>query len=140
VTSVTKGRDGMAAHHRTSSAPRRARAAALISLAAGVVLSPVLLAGPAFAEDPLPSEPPGGATCAPGSTTDCQQEGSTSTPTPTPTTSSPSADPVTIPNTGGSRTPTLAHTGSAPTAAYGVAGAVLVLAGGVLVVAARRPV
>lgn len=122
----------------------RSRAASLLAVGAAVVLAPVLLAGPAMADDVIIDEPPGGATCAPEiPATDCEQESPAPTPSPTTT-----AKPATIPVTGGSpsgsgstgrpSSPTLAHTGSTQTVVVGTAGAGLLVAGLGLVAAGRR--
>lgn len=131
-----------------------------VALAAGVLaLGPVLLAGPAYADTttptPIASEPPGGATCLPGTEATCGQDQGVSptptatptptptatpsaTPTPTPTSASPTAVAVTtLPVTGGQ--PTLAHTGGGAAQGWGYAGTALLLGGSVLVLAARRP-
>lgn len=121
----------------------RSRAASLLAVGAAVVLAPVLLAGPAMADDVIIDEPPGGATCAPEiPATDCEQE-----PAPTPSPSK-TAKPATIPVTGGSpsgsgttgkpSSPTLANTGSTQTVVVGAAGAGLLVAGLGLVAAGRR--
>jgi len=120
---------------------KRSSVRAAIALGA-VVLSPVLLAGPAFADDIIEEEPPGGATCAPEiPATDCEAE-TPATPKPTP---SKTAQPATIPVTGGtpstggtSAKPTLARTGATETFLVGAAGAGLLLAGTGLVAAGRR--
>ncbi len=140
------------------------RNAARVALAAGaLVLGPVLLAGPAYAHSvsptPIASEPPGGATCLPGTEATCGQDQGVSptptatatpspTPTPTPsTTPSATATPTTasatpvavtsLPVTGAP--PTLAHTGGGAAQGWGYAGTALLLGGSVLVLAARRP-
>jgi hypothetical protein len=121
--------------------PQRRRTAALLAVSAGVVLGPVLLAGPASASGTIPDEPPGGATCAPEApATDCQQEPADPTPTPSATKATTQGNPQSLPSTGGSKpasTPTLAHTGST-TLVYGLSGGVLLLLGGGLVAAGRR--
>ena len=123
--------------------PQRRRTAALLVAAAGLVLGPVLLAGPASASGTLPDEPPGGATCAPEiPATDCEQEGSEPTPTETPGTVTTQGDPQTIPSTGGkpATPPTLAHTGVGANLGYGVAGGLMLVLGSGMVLAGRRPV
>lgn len=123
---------------------KRTSARAALAVGAAVLLSPVLLAGPAFADDIVEEEPPGGATCAPEiPATDCEPE----TPaTPKPTKPAKPAQPATIPVTGGTPStgsgstskPTLARTGSTETFVVGAAGAGLLLAGAGLVAAGRR--
>ena len=133
-----------------------------VVLAAGaLLLGPVLLAAPAYADTvsptPIASEPPGGATCLPGTEATCgQDQGVTSTPsttttspaatsttpapastTPDPTVTSAAPTVTTIPVTGGQ--PTLAHTGGGAAQGWGYAGTALLLGGSVLVLAARRP-
>ena len=123
--------------------PQRRRTAAALAAAAGVVLGPVLLAGPASASGTLPDEPPGGATCAPEiASTDCEQEGEEPTPAATPSKAATSGNPQTIPSTGGkpASTPTLAHTGDSTTLAYGLVGGLFVVLGSGLVAAGRRTV
>ncbi len=129
------------------------RAAALLAAAGRVLLAPVLLAGPAFADEtPLPDEPPGGATCAPDiPATDCQQEDPGSTPSPKPSSTQAPA----LPQTGGkpagsgtstsgstgSKAPTLAHTGASDAGRLlGLtgAGSLVLVAGAGLVAAGRR--
>jgi LPXTG-motif cell wall-anchored protein len=121
------------------------RTSAALAVGAAVLLSPVLLAGPAFADDIIEEEPPGGATCAPEiPADDCEPE----TPaTPKPTKPAKPAQPATIPVTGGTPStsgsgstskPTLARTGSTETFVVGAAGAGLLLAGVGLVAAGRR--
>ena len=126
-----------------------------LALAAGaLVLGPVLLAAPAHADStsptPIASEPPGGATCLPGTSAACGQDQGvsatpTAIPTPTPTPTKASATPVAssseataIPVTGGTR-PSLAKTGGGAASAWGYAGTGLLLGGSVLVLAGRRP-
>ena len=136
------------------------RAGARAVLAAGVLLlGPVLLAGPAYADTasatPIATEPPGGATCLPGTSTSCAQDqgvspaaasssssataAATSNPTPTPTPTTATAAPVvtTLPSTGAPAT--LAHTGAGSAGGWGYAGTALLLGGSALVLAARRP-
>lgn len=137
-----------------------------VALAAGALaLGPVLLAAPAYADTtsptPIASEPPGGATCLPGTEATCGQDqgvsptpsasstpSTSSTPsasptptvtsTPTPTSASPAEVAVTtLPVTGGQ--PTLAHTGGGAAQGWGYAGTALLLGGSVLVLAGRRP-
>jgi LPXTG-motif cell wall-anchored protein len=119
-----------------------------------LVLGPAVLAAPAQAATstptPVPSEPPGGATCSPDApAVDCQQEGGstaptpTSTPTPSPSTSTTSSSGSSngsgtgnLPRTGG--TPSLAHTGPDDALLSGLAGAALLASGAMLVLAGRR--
>ncbi|MCA0332082.1 MAG: hypothetical protein LCI03_19615 [Actinobacteria bacterium] len=146
MTDVTKP-EGAAAMLTTR------RAAALLAAAGSVVLAPVLLAGPAFADEtPLPDEPPGGATCAPDiPADDCQQEEPAPTPTPKPTQTQATPG---LPATGGkpagsgsssgssgSKAPTLAHTGASDTGrlvGLGSAGALVLVAGAGLVAVGRH--
>jgi hypothetical protein len=125
------------------------RAARRLTLAVGTLaLAPVLLAGPAYAATtptPIASEPPGGATCAPGlPTTSCGQDQGT-TPSPTPKPSSTKASTVTGASTSGSSTlprtgsATLPRTGGGSAAPWGIAGAGVVALGVVLVAAGARP-
>jgi hypothetical protein len=125
------------------------RAGARLVLAAGaLVLGPVLLAGPAYADTatptPIASEPPGGATCLPGTSATCGQDVAP-TPTPTATSATPAATPspttsevTSLPVTGGTR-PHLARTGGGAATGWGYAGTGLLIGGSVLVLAARRP-
>lgn len=138
-------------------------------LAAGVLaLGPALVAAPAYADTatPIASEPPGGATCLPGTSATCGQDTGVS-PTPTATvtsTSTPSTSPsgsaspspatstsassavtsstpepvvTTIPITGS--TSMLAKTGGGAAAGWGYAGTGLLVAGSALVLVAGRP-
>jgi hypothetical protein len=134
------------------------RAAALLAAAGSVLLAPVLLAGPAFADEtPLPDEPPGGATCAPDiPATDCEQEDPGSTPSPKPSSTQAPALPqtggkpagsgtgtsgTTTSGSTGSKAPTLAHTGASDAGRLlGLTGAgtLVLVAGASLVAAGRR--
>ena len=129
------------------------RLGARLALVAGpLVLGPVLLAGPAYADSatptPVASEPAGGVTCLPGTSATCGQDVA---PSPTPTTTTPAATPSatpaptasetpasSLPVTGGS-SPHLAKTGAGAAGDWGFAGTGLLLGGSILVLAARRP-
>ena len=133
------------------------RAAARLALAAGaLVLGPALLAGPAHADSPTPtpiaSEPAGGATCLPGTSATCGQDVAPSptpttptTSTPAPATTTPAAPAPTAESqvsslpVSGRSSPHLARTGAGSTGGWGYAGTGLLLGGGALVLAARRP-
>ena len=124
--------------------------------ALGAVLAAPVLAvalSPAFADStPLPSEPPGGATCAPGAlTATCGQDtgssGSSGTKSGGTTTGSkPTKSGGTTTSSSTRRTSSrspatsLPRTGPADAIPYGLAGSALVLIGATLVVAARRPI
>ena len=132
----------------------RRRSTRLALAASALVLGPVLLAAPAHAEStsptPIASEPPGGATCLPGTAAGCGQDQGvsatpTATPSPSPTPTKASATPMasssevsTIPVTGGTR-PSLAKTGGGVALGWGYAGTGLLLGGSMLVLAGRRP-
>jgi len=139
---------------------RRASTLAGAALA-GLLAGPVLALAPAYADStPVPTEPPGGATCAPGAlTATCGQDngsggssGSTgSTPgssgsTPGSTgskasgssSSSSSRSSSSSSRSTSTTVATLPRTGPADALPYGVAGAVLLVIGGALVVATRR--
>jgi hypothetical protein len=112
----------------------------VLLVAGAVTLAPVLLAGPSHAATstptPIASEPPGGATCLPGTSATCGQDtGSTPSATPTPKSTSTVTS---LPSTG--RTPTsLAHTGAGAANGWGYAGTGLLVGGSLLVLATRRP-
>ena len=114
----------------------------VLLVAGALALAPVLVAGPAHAETstptPIASEPPGGATCLPGTSATCGQD-TGSTPTPTPTKKAGTTKTVTsLPSTGG--TPTgLAHTGGGAANGWGYSGTGLLVGGSLLVLVARRP-
>ena len=135
-----------------STVANRRVGARLVLAASALVLGPVLLAGPAYADTatptPIASEPPGGATCLPGTSATCGQD---IAPTPTPTRAATSASPTpsatpppsssevtSLPVTGGTR-PHLARTGGGAATGWGYAGTALLLGGSTLVLAARRP-
>jgi len=131
-----------------SSVANRRTGARLVLAASALVLGPVLLSAPAYADTatptPIASEPPGGATCLPGTSATCGQDVAP-TPTPSATSASPSATPspsaseaTSLPVTGGTR-PHLAHTGGGAATGWGYAGTALLLGGSGLVLAARRP-
>jgi hypothetical protein len=127
------------------------RAARVLLVAGAFALAPVLLAGPAYAETstptPIASEPPGGATCLPGTSATCGQDTGTSaspsasaTPTAAATaTPTPAPAVTTLPNTGSKPASTLAHTGSGTADGWGYAGTALLVGGSALVLATRRP-
>jgi hypothetical protein len=122
------------------SAAVRRRAHVRLLLAAGALaLAPALLAAPAYAASatptPIASEPPGGATCAPGAPASCGQDQGTSA---SPTATHARASVGTLPRTGGAPT-TLAHTGGGPAGGWGYAGTGLLVGGSLLVLAGRRP-
>jgi len=126
---------------------RRTGIRALLAVGA-VVLAPVLLAGPSYAATstptPIASEPPGGATCLPGTSTTCGQDaGSTPTPTPTAkstaTATTKTTSVTSLPNTGSTQPTTLAHTGGGAPTSWGYTGTGLLVGGSLLVLAARRP-
>jgi len=135
-----------------STVANRRVGARLVLAASALVLGPVLLAGPACADTatptPIASEPPGGATCLPGTAATCGQDtGPSPTPTPAATSASPtpsatpspsSSEVTSLPVTGGTR-PHLARTGGAAATGWGYAGTALLLGGSGLVLAARRP-
>ncbi len=129
---------------------RRSAALRKASLAGGLLaLGSVLLVSPAYADStptPIASEPPGGATCAPGlPTANCGQDtGSTSTPSPAATTTRSTAGGTTRPSTGSSSLPrtgptSLAHTGAGAAGPWGLAGIGVLAGGALVVVVARRP-
>lgn len=117
---------------------RRTACAAALG-AAGLVLVVAGTASASTTAPPVASEPPGGATCAPGQPSNgCGQDGgsgSASTPSPEPTRSSAgsSGSPTSLPSTG-----TLPRTGRDDAGATGLLGAGLLATGAILVVAARR--
>jgi LPXTG-motif cell wall-anchored protein len=128
----------------------RRRALRLATGLAAVLAAPVLAIGlaPAYADStPLPSEPPGGATCAPGAlTATCGQDkgttgssggtkSGTGSGTKTGTTSTSSS--THRPSSGGTVT-SLPRTGPADALPYGLAGSALLIVGGALVVGTRR--
>jgi len=119
----------------------RRRTGLRVLLVAGVLtISPVLLAGPSYAATstptPIASEPPGGATCLPGTAATCGQDaGSTAKATPKATSTKASAS---LPSTGGTPT-SLAHTGGAAATGWGYTGTGLLVGGALLVLATRRP-
>jgi hypothetical protein len=145
------------------------RAGARAVLAAGaLLLGPILLAGPAYADTasstPIATEPPAAATCLPDTAASCAQDQGvspvpatattratasvTSAPTPTPTatpttvTATPTtatAAPVVTTLPSTGAPATLAHTGAGSAGGWGYAGTALLLGGSVLVLAARRP-
>jgi len=131
-----------------STVANRRVGARLVLAACALVLGPVLLAGPAYADTatptPIASEPPGGATCLPGTSATCGQDtgpsptATSATPTATPTPSPSSSEVTSLPVTGGSQ-PHLAHTGGGAATGWGYAGTALLLGGSGLVLAARRP-
>ena len=133
-----------------STAANRRVGARLVLAASALVLGPVLLAGPAYADTstptPIASEPPGGATCLPGTSATCGQDvaptptpaATSASPTPSATPSPTSSEVTSLPVTGGTR-PHLARTGGGVAAGWGYAGTALLLGGSALVLAARRP-
>ena len=134
-------------------ARRRNRMGVLLAVAA-LTLGPVLVTSPAQAAEtspPVATEPPGGATCLPGSpeSPSCGQEtGSTATATPTATPSvspsvTPVADPTTLPDTGsaprtGPAPRLLAHTGGGSANGWGYTGTGLVVGGSLILLGTRR--
>jgi hypothetical protein len=122
------------------------RRLALAAASLGLAL-PLLLAGPAYADNtpaPIASEPPGGATCAPGQPANgCGQEGGvtpapTASPSPTRTSTPTSTSRPTgtsLPRTGSS----LPRTGQQDASRTGLAGAAVLGVGVLLVLAGRRP-
>ena len=133
-----------------STAANRRVGARLVLAASALVLGPALLAGPAYAATstptPIASEPPGGATCLPGTSATCGQDvapsptavASSASPTPSATPSATSSGVTSLPVTGGTR-PHLARTGGGAATGWGYAGTALLLGGSALVLAARRP-
>ena len=129
----------MGAVVREARTGRGVRAALVVG---ALVVAPLLLAAPAYADTtsptPIASETSGGATCLPGTSATCgQDQGVTPTPTATPT-----AAVTTLPNTGGSKpTSTLAHTGGGAATGWGYTGTGLLVGGSLLVLVAgrRRP-
>jgi len=112
-----------------------------------LALAPVLLAGPAYADTtptPIASEPPGGATCAPGQpSTNCgQDQGSTPTPTPKPSKTGTSGNGsstgggTSLPGSGPAGLP---RTGAGSAAPWGIAGGGLLIAGAALLAVGVRP-
>jgi hypothetical protein len=119
----------------------RRRGLRILLVAGAVALAPVLVAGPSYAATstptPIASEPPGGATCLPGTSATCGQD-TGSTPTPSPTKKSTTTAVTSLPSTGG--TPTgLAHTGGGAANGWGYSGTGLLVGGSLLVLVARRP-
>ena len=131
-----------------STVANRRVGARLLLAASALVLGPVLLAGPAYADTatptPIASEPPGGATCLPGTSATCGQDiaptpaATSASPTPSATPSPSSSEVTSLPVTGGTR-PHLARTGGGAATGWGYAGTALLLGGSALVLAARRP-
>ena len=136
-------------------ATRQRRASTLAGAAlAGLLAGPVLALAPAYADStPVPTEPPGGATCAPGAlTATCGQDngsggssgstgstpGSTGSKASGSSSSSSSRSSSSSSRSTSTTVATLPRTGPADALPYGVAGAVLLVIGGALVVATRR--
>lgn len=116
-----------------------------LALAGAVLALPLILAAPASATEtpaPIASEPPGGATCAPGLPSNGCGQDTGATPAPTKNTSSGSGTKTT--GSGTRTVTTLPSTGSLPqtgpqdAARTGAIGLTLLGAGAVLVAATRR--
>jgi len=136
-----------------SAVVRRRTGLGVLLAAAALILGPVVLAPAQAAETspPVATEPPGGATCLPGSpdAATCGQEpGTTTTTSPTVTPSAtpsttPAADPTTLPDTGsaprtGPAPRLLAHTGGGAAGGWGYTGTGLLVGGSLIVLATRR--
>lgn len=133
----------------------RRRALRAGTMLAAVIAAPVLAVGlaPAYADStPLPSEPPGGATCAPGAlTATCGQDkgttgstggskGGTSTGSKsgTKTGGTSTSSSSTGRTSSGVTVTSLPRTGPQDAVPYGLAGSALLVIGGALVVATSR--
>ena len=129
----------------TTARRRAVRRTALAGLLAAPALA--LSLAPAFADStPIPSEPPGGATCAPGVlTATCgQDKGTTGSSTGTKSGSTSGATGGTgssssrHSSTGTTTVTSLPRTGPADALPYGLAGSALLVVGAALVVGSRR--
>lgn len=154
-------------HHSSPAAARRdgrptPRRATLGVALAALLAAPAVALAPAYADStPIPTEPPGGATCAPGAlTATCGQDtgtksggtksggtksggtkgGTTKSGTTKSGTTKSGTTGTTSTRTGSGPTVTsLPRTGPADALPYGLAGAALLGVGAALVVGARRP-